>query len=94
MLAMLCYVCLGVASPLEGAIFTTLQGMGSIPVLFVPPCLLFAAVVTLLFKPVQTGGSPLRDSPAVLPRQKPGVNGSGGSSRRSSPFPSSTGPSA
>lgn len=58
-LAMLCYVCLGVASPLEGAIFTTLQGMGSLPVLFVPPCLLFAAVVTLLFKPVQTGGSPL-----------------------------------
>jgi len=59
MLALLCYVCLGVASPLEGAIFTTLPGMGSIPVLFVPHCLLFAAAVAALFKPVRTGGSPL-----------------------------------
>ncbi len=41
MLAALCYVCLGVAAPLEGAIFTKLRGMGSIPVLFLPPCLLF-----------------------------------------------------
>lgn len=59
MLAMLCYVCLGVASPLEGAIFTSLQGIESIPVLFIPPCLLFAAVVTALFKPILPGDSPL-----------------------------------
>ena len=59
MLASLCYVCLGVASPLEGAIFTTLAGMGSIPVLFVPVCLLFAAVVTALFKPIHQDGSTL-----------------------------------
>ncbi len=52
MLAVLCYACLGLASPLEGAIFTTLGGMESIPVLFVPPCLLFAAVVAAA---VQTG---------------------------------------
>jgi hypothetical protein len=59
MITLLCYVCLGVASPLEGAIFTTLSGMGSVPVLFVPQCLLFAAAVAALFKPVPTGGSPL-----------------------------------
>lgn len=59
MLASLCYVCLGLASPLEGAIFTTLGGMGSIPVLFVPQCLLFAAAVAAMFKPVQVAESPL-----------------------------------
>jgi hypothetical protein len=58
MIAALCYVCLGLASPLEGAIFTTLGGMASIPVLFIPPCLLLATVVTALFKPVPTGLSP------------------------------------
>jgi hypothetical protein len=57
MLAALCYACLGLASPLEGMIFTTLGGMESIPVLFVPPCLLFAAVLTALFKPVRSGDS-------------------------------------
>lgn len=56
--AALCYVCLGLASPLEGAIFTTLGGMASIPVLFIPPCLLFAAAVTALFKPTPTGLPP------------------------------------
>jgi hypothetical protein len=58
-LAFLCYACLGLAAPLEGAIFTTLAGMESIPVLFIPPCLLFAAAVTALFKPVHAGLSPL-----------------------------------
>lgn len=58
MLAALCYVCLGLASPLEGAIFTKLAGMGSIPVLFIPPCLLFAAVVAALFSPVRVDRLP------------------------------------
>jgi hypothetical protein len=58
-LAALCYVCLGLASPLEGAIFTKLGGMESIPVLFLPLCLLFAAAVTALFKPVHADASSL-----------------------------------
>jgi len=58
MLATLCYACLGVASPLEGAIFTNLRGMGSIPVLFLPPCLLLAAVMAALFRPVRRDGAP------------------------------------
>ena len=56
-LAALCYVCLGVTVPLEGAIFTTLDGMASIPVFSIPPCLLFAAVTVLLFKPASRGDS-------------------------------------
>ncbi|MBN1512122.1 MAG: hypothetical protein JXB13_08915, partial [Phycisphaerae bacterium] len=59
MLAALCYVCLGAAAPLEGAIFTKLPGMGSIPVLFLPPCLLFGAVMAALFRPVRRGGAPI-----------------------------------
>jgi len=58
-LALLCYVCLGIAAPLEGVIFTSLQGMESIPVLFLPPCLLFAAAMAMLFKPAQMSDSPL-----------------------------------
>ena len=58
-LAALCYACLGVASPLEGAIFTTLRGMESIPVLFLPPCLLFGAAVAALFEPAHPDGAPL-----------------------------------
>jgi hypothetical protein len=56
-LAVLCYICLGVTSPLEGAIFTTIGGMASIPAFSVLPCLLFAAVVALLFKPINRGDS-------------------------------------
>ena len=55
MLAALCYVCLGVTTPLEAAIFTTLGGMASIPVVTALPCLLFAAVMALLFKPAERG---------------------------------------
>ncbi len=57
MLAALCYVCLGLASPLEGAIFTNLRGMGSIPVLFLPPCLLFGAVMAAFFRPACRDGA-------------------------------------
>lgn len=56
MLAILCYICLGVTSALEGAIFTTMD-MASIPAFAVLPCLLFAAVLALLFKPAQRGES-------------------------------------
>ncbi len=56
-LAVLCYVCIGVTSPLEGAIFTTMD-MACVPVLSLLPCLLFAAVMALLFKPVGNEGSP------------------------------------
>lgn len=56
-LALLCYICLGVTSPLEGAIFTTIGGMASIPVFSILPCLLFAAAMALLFKPAGRGDS-------------------------------------
>ena len=55
-LAVLCYVCIGVTSPLEGAIFTTMD-MASVPVLSLLPCLLFAAVMALLFQPADGGDS-------------------------------------
>ena len=55
-LAALCYICIGVTSPLEGAIFTTMD-MASVPALSLLPCLLFAAVMALLFKPAGTGDS-------------------------------------
>jgi len=57
-LAVLCYVCLGVTSALEGAIFTTLSGMASIPAFSILPCLLFAAVLAALFKAAGAGESP------------------------------------
>jgi hypothetical protein len=56
MLAGLCYVCVGVTSPLEGAIFTTMD-MSSVPFLSLLPCLLFAAILALLFKPTGEDGS-------------------------------------
>jgi hypothetical protein len=61
MLAVLCYVCLGLAAPLEGAIFTSLRGMASMPVFSILPCLLFAAVVALLFRPAEACDSPAMD---------------------------------
>jgi len=56
-LAGLCYVCLGVNTPIEAAIFTSMDGMVSIPVFSILPCLLFAAAVALLFKPAGKGDS-------------------------------------
>jgi len=55
-LAALCYICLGLTSALEGAIFTTMD-MASIPAFSVIPCLLFAAAMALLFRPTNTGDS-------------------------------------
>jgi len=52
----LCYVCLGVNTPIEAALFTHLGGMTAIPVFSIAPCLLFAAVTTLLFGPADRGG--------------------------------------
>jgi len=62
-LAALCYICLGVTSALEGAIFTTMD-MASVPALSLLPCLVFAAVMTLLFKPASR-----RDSLAGIARR-------------------------
>ena len=56
-LALLCYVCLGVNTPIEAAIFTNLGGMATIPVFSILPCLLFAATMALLFKPADKGDS-------------------------------------
>lgn len=56
-LAGLCYVCLGVNTPIEAAIFSHLGGMATIPVFSIVPCLLFAATMALLFKPVDKGES-------------------------------------
>jgi len=61
MLAVLCYVCLGVTSSLEGAIFTSLRGMASIPVFSLLPCGLFAAAMVLLFKPAERNDPSLAD---------------------------------
>lgn len=57
MLAGLCYVCLGVNTPIEATIFTSMAGMATIPVFSILPCVLFAAVLALLFRPVQVGDS-------------------------------------
>jgi hypothetical protein len=56
-LAGLCYVCLGVNTPIEAAIFTNLGGMATIPIFSILPCLLFAAAMALLFKPIDEGDS-------------------------------------
>ncbi len=56
-LVLLCYVCLGVNMPFEAAIFTRLGGMATMPILFILPCLLFAATLALLIKPVDKGDS-------------------------------------
>jgi hypothetical protein len=60
-LALLCYVCLGVAAPLEGAIFTHLGGMAALPLFSILPCLLFGAVVASLFRPADRGDAPTLD---------------------------------
>lgn len=56
-LTLLCYICLGVNTPIEAATFTHLGGMASIPVFSILPCLLFAAVMALLFQPVDKSDS-------------------------------------
>ncbi len=54
-LAGLCYVCLGINTPIEAAIFSNLGGMATIPVFSILPCLLFAAMMALLVKPADKG---------------------------------------
>jgi hypothetical protein len=58
-LAGLCYVCLGINTPIEAAVFSNLGGMATIPVFSLLPCLLFAAMMALLFKPADEGDSSL-----------------------------------
>ncbi len=50
-LAGLCYVCIGVNTPIEAAIFTNIGGMSTMPVFSVLPCLWCAAVTALLLRP-------------------------------------------
>ena len=54
-LGALTYVCLGVNTPIEAAIFTTMGGMRSVVVFSLLPCLLFAGVMALVFKPSEKG---------------------------------------
>jgi hypothetical protein len=49
--AALCYVCFGINTPIEAAVFTDLGGMSTMVVLSILPCLLFGAVTALLFRP-------------------------------------------
>jgi len=50
-LAALTYVCIGLNTPIEAAIFTNIGGMRTMVVFSLLPCLLFGAVTALLFKP-------------------------------------------
>jgi hypothetical protein len=50
-LAALTYVCLGLNTPIEAAIFTNISGMRTMVVFSLLPCLLFGCVTALLFKP-------------------------------------------
>ena len=50
-LAALTYVCIGLNTPIEAAIFTNIDGMRTMVVFSLLPCLLFGGVTALLFKP-------------------------------------------
>ncbi len=50
-LAALTYVCIGLNTPIEAAIFTNIGGMRTMVLFSLLPCLLFGAVTALLFKP-------------------------------------------
>lgn len=50
-LAALTYVCIGLNTPIEAAIFTNIGGMRTMVVFSLLPCLLFGVVTALLFKP-------------------------------------------
>jgi len=50
-LTALTYVCIGLNTPIEAAIFTNLGGMRTMVVFSLLPCLFFGGVTALLFKP-------------------------------------------
>jgi hypothetical protein len=56
-LAGLTYVCLGLNTPIEAAIFTNIGGMRTMVIFSLLPCLLFGGVTALLFKPAGKGES-------------------------------------
>ena len=56
-LAGLTYVCLGLNTPIETAIFMKIGGMQTMVVFSILPCLMFACITALLFKPVGKGES-------------------------------------
>ncbi len=55
-LAALTYVCIGLNTPIEAAIFTNISGMPTMVVFSLLPCLLFGCVTALLFKPSGKAG--------------------------------------
>ena len=55
-LAALTYVCLGLNTPIEAAIFTNMGGMRTMVVFSLLPCLFFGGVTALLFKPSGKAG--------------------------------------
>ena len=50
-LAGLTYVCIGLNTPIEAAVFTNIGGMRTMVVFSLLPCLLFGSITALLFKP-------------------------------------------
>jgi hypothetical protein len=51
MLSGLTYVCIGLNTPIEAAIFTNISGMQTMVIFSILPCLLFGSVTALLFRP-------------------------------------------
>jgi len=47
----LTYVCIGLNTPIEAAVFTNISGMRTMVVFSILPCLFFGSVTALLFKP-------------------------------------------
>ncbi len=54
-LAALTYVCIGLNTPIEAAIFTSISGMQTMVVFSILPSLMFGCVTALLFKPAGKG---------------------------------------
>jgi hypothetical protein len=65
-LALLAYVCLGLNTALETAIFTTIGGAGGLVLIFLPSTLACAAVAAALFRPA----APTETSAALCSRFK------------------------
>lgn len=54
-LALFTYLCGVVSIAIEAAIFTDLGGMGAMPVIFLPSCVLFGGIAAALFRPRDRG---------------------------------------
>jgi hypothetical protein len=56
--AWLAYTCLGINNTIEACIFTSIGGGPSMAVMWLPPCLLVAGLITLLFRNPTQGARP------------------------------------